>query len=400
MEPRARMKRFLTGEKVDRIPNGLGGCETAGMHILAYDKLKNILGVDDSTNRLYTFMTNAVFEPSVLDAMDGDMIILNSRMCPSQLWGEGSKNEWKNQVLWGKIFQVPNAWKFRTKTDGTIWWGENRKCPPNGIYFDTIPAPRDLPDMDNQPAPKDYHPSPELPEEFLRILENSARWLYENTDYSITCGETIQDLQIKPGGQKAWWMRMVMEPQACQEFLGKAVDASLNQLKQLEQAVGKYCDTLMIADDIGDVRGVMCGPNLWREIYKPHYKRWWTEWRKITSMKSSFHSCGSVADILIDLVECGLDILNPVQVSARGMEPIAIREKVGQKLIFYGGALDAVVTPPNTPAEMVYETAKETITNLSRGGRYIFAGTHNIPGDTPESHLRAMLKAYQDCRSN
>ena len=254
--------------------------------------------------------------------------------------------------------------------------------------------------MNDQPSPEDYHPSHELPEEFLRILENSARWLYENTDYSITCGETIQDLQLKPGGLEAWWMRMMMEPKACHEFLGKAVEASLDQLKQLEQAVGKYCDTLMIADDIGDVRGVMCGPDLWREIYKTHYKRWWTEWHKITSMKISFHCCGSVANILTDLVECGLDIFNPVQISARGMQPAAIREKVGNKLIFYGGALDAVVTPPNTPPEEVYETAKKTITTLSKNGGYIFAGTHNITGDTPASHLRAMFQAYQDCRYN
>lgn len=398
MTSRQRVQRVLAGETVDRIPNALGGCETAGMHVLAYDKLKQILGVSDTADRIYTFMTNAVFELSVLNAMDGDVIILNSRMCPSRLWGNDVVSEWKGQMLWGKQFQVPNAWQFHTETDGTIWWDGHRKCPPGGVYFDGIPGPSDLPDMSNQPSPRDYRPSHELSQEYLRKLEDSAQWLYQNTDYSIACGETIQDLQLKPGGLHAWWMRMVMEPDACHEFLARAVEASLSQLKQLDQAVGKYCDTLMIADDIGDVRGVTCGPDLWRGIYKPHYSRWWTEWHQITDMKVSFHSCGSLVDILPDLVECGLDILNPVQISAEGMQPEAIREAAGPDLIFYGGALDAVITPPGTSEEAVYARARDTIITLAKGGRYLFAGTHNIPGDTPESHIRAMLRAYWDCR--
>ena len=400
MTPRERMRSFLAGEKVDRIPNGLGGCETAGLHNVAYDRLKWILGVTDSKNRVCTFMNNAIFEPSVLEAMEGDIILLGSRMCPSRFWGPGTDRKWKDLNIWGITIQVAQEWNFRKDPDGTYWWDDRKKCPPGALYFDP-PAPSTVGlrfDDADPPSPNDFNPSHELPETLLRRLEEDARLLYENTNYCITCGEMIRDLQLRPGGVQSWWMRMMEEPDACHEFLGKACDAGIAQLKQLHQAIGKYCDILMIADDMGDVRGVTVGPGLWREIYKRHYKRLFTEWHNITNMKVSLHCCGAVSDILGDLIECGLDIFNPIQISAHGMEPEKLKADFGGDLIFYGGCFDAVLCPSTTPDEVVYGTVKRNIEIFSKDGGYIFAGVHNLPGDTPELHLRAMLEAYRDCR--
>ena len=98
---RARVRRCLAREPVDRIPNGLGGAETAGLHLLTYDRLKKTLGVDDPKNRMTTFMTTALVEPPVLDAMDGDIILLSSRMCPARFWGPGNERGWKDITFWG-----------------------------------------------------------------------------------------------------------------------------------------------------------------------------------------------------------------------------------------------------------------------------------------------------------
>jgi len=400
MTSRERMKKFLAGEKVDRIPNGLGGCETAGLHNVAYDRFKNIFGITDPRNRVCTFMNNAIFEPSVLEAMEGDIILLGSRMCPARFWGPEAHKEWKDLDIWGTTIQVAENWNFRKDPDGTYWWDDRSKCPPGAFYFDP-PAPSTVGrrfDNAPPPSPDNFNPSHELPEILLRRLEEDAVWLYENTDYSISCGEIIHDLQLAPGGIQSWWMRMVEEPEACHEFLGKACDAGIAHLKQLDQAVGKYCDMLLIAHDIGDVRGVTVGPHIWREIYKSHYARLFSQWHKITDMKISLHCCGSVVDILGDLMDCGLDIFNPTQISAEGMAPEKLKANFGHDLIFYGGCFDAVLYPPTTPDEVVYESVKRNIEIFSKGGGYLFAGVHNLPGDTPESHLRAMFEAYKDCR--
>lgn len=399
MTPRERMSAFLNGESVDRIPNGLGGCETAGLHNVAYHKLKKVLGVDDPGNRICTFMNNAIFEPSVLEAMEGDIVLLGSRMCPSRFWGPDAAEEWKPLHIWDIDLQVAEDWEFRRDADGTWWWGGNM-CPPGGLYFDPPAGQRvavSFDDMEN-PPPDGFNPSHELPEELLLRLQQDAKWLYESTDYCISCGEMIGDLQHKAGGIQSWWMRMASEPEACHEFLGKAVDAALAQLKQLDQAIGDYCAILGIADDMGDMRGITMGPDLWREIYKPHYRRLFGGWHEITDMKVNLHTCGAVSDILGDLIECGVDIYNPVQTSANGMEPVELKERFGDRLIFFGGVFDAVDLPASTAPDVVYEAVKENIRALSAGGGYIFAGVHNLPGDLPEAHFRAMMEAYRDCR--
>ena len=247
-------------------------------------------------------------------------------------------------------------------------------------------------------TPDDFRPSPDIPDEKLRAMEESARWLYENTDFSIVCGEMPEDLQLAPGGMMNWWMMMASEPETAHEFLHKACQAGISQFKLLNEAVGKYADITMIAHDMGDSRGVTVGPDLWREIYKPHYMELFQSWHSISAMKICLHSCGAIGEILGDLIECGADIINPVQVSATGMEPAKLKKRFGDRVIFYGGAYDAVLNPVELPAETVYENVKRNIGVLGENGGYIFAGVHNIPGNVPESHIQAILAAYRDAR--
>ena len=119
---------------------------------------------------------------------------------------------------------------------------------------------------------------------------------------------------------------------------------------------------------------------------------------RITRMKVHLHCCGSVYDFMDDLIECGVDVFNPARISAKDVEPQRLKSAFGDRIIFYGGAFDPVQTPPHRPPEAAYETVKKNILTLSQGGGYIFAGVHNIPGDRPTAHLRAILEAYRDCR--
>lgn len=395
MTSRERIRAFLDGKSIDRIPNGLGGCETAGLHNVAYERLKKILGVSSGRNRMSTFMNNAVFELEVLEAMGADVVLAGSRMNPSQFFGPGSEDGWKEIEIWDTLVQIPSDWEFRRDPDGTWWWGDNRKCPPGTYYFDWVPQP--VVEEPQPPSPEDYHPSHEIDPAYLARLTTSAKWLHENTDLSVTCGESINSLQLEPGGMQQWYMRMVTDPDDCAEFLDKAVEAGLANLQQLDAAVGEYCDMLMIAHDMGDNRGVCIGPQLWRKIYKPFYKRFFAEWHRITDMKCSLHCCGAVSDIIGDLVECGVDVINPVQISAANMEPAVLNERFGRDIIFYGGSYDAIAFKSFENADQVYDGVKANIEALSKSGRYLFAGVHNLPGDLPEAHLRAMLDAYHDC---
>ena len=161
---RERVRTLLAGKPADRIPNGLCGTETATLHLLAYDRLKKLLGVSDPWNRMTTFMTTALGEPPVLEALEADIVLLNSNMCAARFWGPGSEREWQDVTFWGQTFHVPRAWHCRTESDGAIWWEETGwKCPAGGIYFDPVPAARDP--TETRPVPADYNPPHTIPDE-------------------------------------------------------------------------------------------------------------------------------------------------------------------------------------------------------------------------------------------
>lgn len=400
MNARERVRAVLNHQLPDRVPNGLGGCETAGLHMIAYDNLQKVLGVEAKPVRLDTFMTNAVFEEPVIRAMDGDIILLASpNMCKSELRGNVS-DQWKEQKLWGKTFSVPVRDYFHEESDGSvIWESKGDAVCPKGTYFFNRKEVNDLMADFTVPDPDQFHPRDSLDENMLRNLEREAKRLHEETEFSICLGESITDLQVSPGGMVGSMILMLEEPDVMREFLEKSVEAGLKQLKLLEQAVGKYVDILSVAHDFGDNRGVMIGAQLWREIYKPFYKRFFRGWHNITDMKINFHSCGAISSILGDLIECGVQIINPIQTAAADMSAESLKTRFGKEVVFWGGGYDAQLINTAASYQEVYEAVYNNIKVLGAGGNYIFAGVHNLPANISECHLKAMLDAYHDARA-
>jgi uroporphyrinogen decarboxylase len=415
MTSRERVRAVLDGRKADCIPNGLGATLNTGMHLLAYERLRTLLGIDGAPPRMMSFEANALFDLPMLRAVKADMVSLGLKITPARFWAPGHESDWKESMLWGRRCRIPKRWDVSVDGDGATWidgfnWDSlnfnvpldrqvcRLKCPADGRYFDPV-APEGLRFTENL-TPEDYNPPRDFPQEWLRGIEESARWLHDETDYSIVCDEMINDFQLTPGGLDNWLMRMMSEPEIVHEFFAKAREAAISQLRLVDQAVGKYADLLMIAQDFGDLRGVSIGPDLWRRLFKPHFASLFAEWHRSTRMRIGMHSCGSIADILGDLIECGLDVINPVQVSARAMEAESLVQRFGGRIVFYGGSYDAVINPPETPPELVRQRVRENIRTLNRQGRYIFSGVHNIQWNVPESHLRAILSAFEECRGN
>jgi uroporphyrinogen decarboxylase len=269
-------------------------------------------------------------------------------------------------------------------------------CPQGFRYFDN-PGGSNLLEDFSYPDPDDYNPPDSYTDEFLRSLEDTAKGLFEETGYSLCLGESITDLQYSPGGQIGGMVLLMENPDLMKAYLEKAVTAGLKQITLLEQAAGKYVDILSIAHDFGDNRCVTIGANLWREIYKPYYKRLFQGWHERTNMKINLHSCGSIESILDDLIDCGLDIYNPVQISAHNMAPGSLKARFGERLVFWGGDYDAQMMKGRNYRE-VYDHVSQNISIFKSGGGHIFSGVHNLPADMPEDHLRAMLEAWKENR--
>ena len=403
------------GTRPDRVPNGLGATLNTGMHLLAYERFRSLLGLGGPPPRMMSFEANALFDLPVMTAIDADMVTLGLKITPARFWGPGSMADWKPSSLWGREYFIPRSWDVSVNPDGVTWidgydWdalGYNVQlgrpncrltCPQGGRYFDPVLLPGVLPAGD--PTLEKYNPPLGFPPGWLEKIAQSARWLHENTDLSIVCDEMINDFQLTPGGLDGWWMKMATEPKTVHRFLEKACESAVSQLKLLDEAVGGYADLLMIAQDFGDLRGVTIGPELWRQIFKPHFKDLFGEWHRI---KPDEDRHALVRRHQRDFGRS--DRKRPRRHQSRpgfcarnGAENLV--RKFGGRIVFYGGSYDAVSNDPAAPPDAVKRKVADNIRAFAGTGRYIFCGVHNIQWNVPDSHLAAVLAAFKECRES
>jgi uroporphyrinogen-III decarboxylase len=178
------------------------------------------------------------------------------------------------------------------------------------------------------------------------------------------------------------------------EFFDMQTEVELKNLELYRQAVGNRLAAIAISGtDFGAQCGPFISPAAYREFYKPYHKIF-NDWvHKNTNWKVFFHTCGSIIDLLDDLVEAGVDIINPVQFTASGMDLETLKGKYADKLVFWGGGVDPQKTLPfGTPEEVAAET-KRNVNILSKGGGFVCAPVHNIQGPTPVENILAFFNA-------
>ncbi|GAH20599.1 unnamed protein product, partial [marine sediment metagenome] len=176
-------------------------------------------------------------------------------------------------------------------------------------------------------------------------------------------------------------------------------EIALKNLKLSYEAVGNKIDVIMVSGtDFGTQNAPFISPDMYREFYKPFHKRI-NDWiHKNTSWKTFYHTCGSIAVFLDDFVEVGVDILNPVQTSAKDMDPKILKERYGDKLVFWGGGVDTQKTLPFGTPEDVIKEVNERCQIFGKGGGFVFNTIHNIQSKVPIENIMAMFQAVKEFR--
>ena len=171
----------------------------------------------------------------------------------------------------------------------------------------------------------------------------------------------------------------------------------LKNLEIYRQACGDNIQICWISGtDFGTQNGPFLSNEMFRELYKPYYQRVCDWIHRNTSWKTYAHSCGAIEPLLNDFIEMGLDIVNPVQLSAKGMDAKQLKDTYGDRLVFWGGGVDTQeMLPQGTPEEIAVQV-RERLEILSRGGGYVFNTIHNIVGDTRAENIWAAFKAVHD----
>ena len=418
MTSRERLVAALNHQMPDKAPLDLGSTAVTGIAAAALYRLRRAYGLEGRPVRVHEpYQMLGQVEDDVLDALGVDVVGLSD---DSTFFGF-PQHDWKPFTLFdGTPVLVPGGFNTEVAQDGNLYQyplGDKSlppsgRMPAGGFYHDAIERqePYDENSLDPEEWVRDmYHV---YTDEELRLLEERAKALYEGTERALigNFGQgSFGDIAYVPGtaipypkGIRAvadWYMATVLHKDYIKGIFELQLEIVMQNLELYRQAVDERIAAIFISGtDFGSQRGSFISPNAYRELYKPYHKAI-NDWiHANTSWKTFYHSCGSMVELYDDFVDAGVDIVNPVQISAAGMDPRALKERWGDKLVFWGAGVDTQhVLAFGTPEE-VRAQVKENIAILGRGGGFVFNTVHNIQATVPTENLKALFDAVAEYR--
>jgi uroporphyrinogen-III decarboxylase len=409
MTSRERVAAAVNFGEVDRAPVDLGGMKASGITVKAYNQVKERLGINTPTRIWDPKFMIACVEEEVRQRLHLDVVPLDTS---SVLDDERPDSDWREMTLYeGARGLVPPSYSIGTDADGRWMLLDSDggptpyRMPRGGYYFDDIAF--DPPGQTIDPAA--FNPVSGFPDKLLRAMENRARHLHADTDYALLGwggGVCFLGLSLITDWRSnvtmrmpSEWMIMLMtQKDTCHEMMDRAVDASIQCMKQLHDAVGDKCFAWGVgSDDSGTQRGEFIRPALWAEMIKPHYARLCGWIHENTNWKTFLHCCGSIYHLIPHFIDAGIDILNPVQTSAANMEPERLKAEFGGKIVFWGGGCDTQRVMGEGSPDEVRDHVRERLAIFKPGGGYVFNQVHNVQTNVPPDNIIAMLDAAYEC---
>lgn len=419
MSARERLIKTLNHEDPGKVVVDLGSSLVTGISARALARLYKALGLEGKTVKVYEpFQALGEVDEEVRKILGIDVVGVAS---PYTMFGYKNA-DWKPWKLHDGT-DVLVGGNFVTTTDeaGDIYIypkGDTNaqpsgRMPKGGFYFDNIVRQGCI-DEDKLNAREDFSEDFKVfSDEELRFIEEQTDYYYRNTDYGINGGNFLGglgDFAALPGpgikqpkgirSPEEWLIAHYTMPDYVKEVYEFHTEIALKKLKQYKEAVGDKIQVIQISGtDFGTQRSEFISPDMYREFYKPYHKKL-NDWvHENTSWKTLYHTCGSVVNLLDDFAEAGIDVLNPMQFSAAGMDPAYLKKKYGDKFVFWGGGVDTQNTLPFGTPEEVKAQVLERLKILSVGGGFVFNTIHNIQWQTPVANILAMFEAIKEFNS-
>ena len=392
MTSRERILLSLRHKEPDRVPVDLGGMRSTGIMAMAYNQLKDYWKIPGGHIRIYDLGQQlALVESEVLKRISADVL----PVIPSL------PKTWKPwQLPDGTAYEVPEDFNPEKLPDGSWVLRDEEdhitsKMPPDGYYFDGVYHPladaTNISDLDRYPF---YRP---MSKGEIADLAQQAKQLYETTDYALMLNDVGGIYEWAQGlrGWDVFMMDLAADPKFAGALLDRLVDANIQRLEQILPAAEGYVQVIQVGDDLGLQDGPQLSPELYRRVVKSRHKRLYQYIKDHTSAYLFLHTCGSVYQFIPDFIEMGVDILNPVQVSAKDMESDRLKREFGNDIVFWGGGCDTQhVLPFGSPQE-IREEVRCHVGDFASGGGFVFNQVHNIQAKIPPQNIEAMFDAAQ-----
>lgn len=381
MNSRERILKSMNHEEPDRIPFDLAGSTWTGITNTAYQNLRKLMGLNSS-------------EPDWSDVIQQIVIPSEEILTELQVDTRGvfplTSHNWD---VYSKLKDVGNYFEYFDE------WGFTHHFPKKGYWFSLVKHSMDAVDFDSEGVIENY-PWPDAgnKERFAGMREKAIQ--FRNQDKIVMtkglCAGLFEMHQRVRGMENAM-LDPFMFPVNSDKLVGKLADLKIEFWDSLLDEIGDVVDIVGEGDDYGTQQSQLISPDQFREYYKPHFVRVLKFIKeKAPNVKLLFHSCGNVRPVIPDFIEMGVDLLNPVHITATGMEPRQLKKDFGNDIVFWGGGVDTQHILPNGTTEQVKEDVKRNIEALAPGGGFVFATVHNIQAEVPPQNIMAMIEALRE----
>ncbi|MBA7543370.1 hypothetical protein ES705_35701 [subsurface metagenome] len=419
MNSKERIKKAVSIEQPDILPVDFGGSTTTGIHVCNVYNLRQYWGLDSKNTPV------KVTEPyQMLGEIEDDLREVLGIDVAGLFWRStffGFRNEnWREWEFHGVPVLVPDGFNTNKNEDGSIFQyaeGDKNyppcaKLPKGGYFIDALK--RQKPFREEDLDPKDNLEEYQLySKEDLKELKEDAEKIFNNTEYAILgqIGSSgFGDIAFVPGMQlkkpkgirdeTEWYISTLTRRDYLKSVFSKQCEISIENYNRINNTIGEMLDIMYITGtDFGMQNGLITSIEAYRDLYKPFHLKV-NKWiHENTGWKTFIHSCGSVVDLIPEFIEAGFDILNPVQISAKGMNPLKLKSKYGKYITFWGGGVDTQkVLSFGTPDD-VREDVKRNIEIFFKNGGFVFSSVHNVMGNVPLENLIAMFEVIHSYRN-
>ena len=395
---RERVAAALDHREADRVPIDVGGSRVSGISAIAYNNLLKALGRGEQI-RLYDIKQQlAMVSPEVAEILGSDVVQL-TRLSPTTGMSFFRIDRWRRGRLTdGSPCLVPEGYNPVLQEDGSVEILHEGKLiarrPAGSLYFDAITAP-----LKDAEAPEDIDgyiwPDPWSDRE-TDFVEAQIERLYRGTDKALFAALPLYDSSFLEIGQTMFGfetllMNFILKPDLMHHWLDRVLEHHLATLDRFLPLAGPYISAIQMNDDLGAQDSLLVSPEVFRTFLKPRMAAWISFVRNRCNAKIFLHCDGAISEILDDLIEIGIEILNPVQTGARDMEPHKLKKRYGNRLSFWGGGVETQTTLPFGSVEAIRKEVEERIRLFGPGGGYVFATIHNIQADIGPEKIRAVF---------
>jgi hypothetical protein len=417
IKPRERIQAALNHLETDMLPVDFGASPVTGISAPLIFHLREKLGLERRPIKIVDpFQMLGEVDDELKEYLHTDVVGILPRKCSFGI----ENKDWREWRLFdGTPVLVPGG--LNTKPDGNgnilVYPQGDRSAAPcavmpkGGYYFDAVI--RQKPIVESRLNVDDnMEEFTLLEEEDLRHIEREVGRLYRDTDYAIMGsfkGTALGDIALVPGlalkdpkgirDIEEWYISTIARKSYLKELFDRQTDLALQNFEMYRQAVGDKIEIVYLCgNDFGTQYAPFCSVELYRELYLPYYRKM-TGWiHSHTGWKVFKHSCGAIEPLMECMIESGFDIINPVQCSAAGMDPISLKAKYGSRITFWGGGVNTQKTLPfGLPAEVRREV-RERINIFSPGGGFVFNTIHNSQAKVPAENFLAMIETIKEFR--